>query len=52
LNAYSVQHATPPTYIEAVYRASQPHNQVGLRDDYSKDMAIRMTAFGRASSSR
>jgi len=47
LNACSVQQATLPTYIEAVYRASQPPIQVGLRDDYSKDMAIRMTAFGR-----
>jgi len=47
LNMCSVQHATPPTYIEAVYRANQPHNQVGLRDDYPKDLAIRMTAFGR-----
>jgi len=47
INACSVQQATLPTYIEAVYRASQPPIQVGLRDDYPKDVAIRMTAFGR-----
>jgi len=47
MNGCSFQQATPPTYIEAVYRASQPPIQVGLRDDYPKDIAIRMTAFGR-----
>ena len=46
MNACSVQQATPPTYVEAVYKANQPTYQVGLRDDYPKDMAIRMTAFG------
>ena len=47
LNACSVQHATPPTYIEAVYRANNPPSQVGLRDDYPKEVAIRITTFGR-----
>jgi len=47
MNRCSFQQATPPTYIETVYRASQPPIQVGLRDDYPKDMAIMMTAFGR-----
>ena len=47
VNMCSVQHATPPTYIEAVYKANNPPNQVGLRDDYPKDIAIRMTAFGQ-----
>ena len=47
LNACSVQYATPPTYIEAVYRANNPPSQVGLRDDYPKEVAIRITTFGR-----
>jgi len=47
LNACSLQHATPPTYIEAVYRANNPPSQVGLRDDYPKEVAIRITTFGR-----
>ena len=47
MNGCSFQQATPPNYVEAVYRASQPPIQVGLRDDYPKDIAIRMTAFGR-----
>jgi hypothetical protein len=46
-NGCSLQQATPPTYMEAVYRANQPRVQVGLRDDYPKDLAIRITAFGR-----
>ena len=47
MNGCSFQQATPPNYIEAVYRASNPPIQVGLRDDYPKDIAIRMTEFGR-----
>ncbi|HUV54563.1 MAG TPA: hypothetical protein VMW03_05110 [Candidatus Krumholzibacteriaceae bacterium] len=47
MNGCSFQQATPPNYIEAVYRANHPVTQVGLRDDYPKDIAIRMTAFGR-----
>ena len=47
MNGCSFQQATPPTYIEAVYRASQPPTQIGLKDDYPKDLAIRITAFGR-----
>jgi hypothetical protein len=46
VNGCSFQQATPPTYIEAAYRASNPATRVGLRDDYPKDLAIRMTAFG------
>lgn len=46
MNACSVQQATPPTYVEAVFRANQTFTQVGLRDDYPKEVAIRMTAFG------
>jgi hypothetical protein len=46
LNACSVQHATPPTYIEAEYRANLPLTQVGLKDDFPKDIDIRITAFG------
>jgi hypothetical protein len=47
MNGCSFQQSTPPTYIEAVYRANHPPIQVGLRDDYPKDLAIRITAFGR-----
>jgi hypothetical protein len=47
MNGCSFQQATPPTYVEAVYRANHPPIQVGLRDDYPKDLAIRITAFGR-----
>ena len=47
MNGCSFQQATPPNYIEAVYRASNPPIQVGLRDDYPKDITIRMTEFGR-----
>jgi len=46
MNRCSVQQATPPNYIEAVYKASHPITQIGLRDDYPKEFAIRMTAFG------
>jgi len=46
MNSCSFQQGTPPSYIEAVYRASNPITRVGLRDDYPKDLAIRMTAFG------
>jgi hypothetical protein len=47
MNRCSVQQATPPNYIEAVYKASHPITQIGLRDDYPKDLAMRMTAFGQ-----
>ena len=47
MNGCSFQQATPPTYIEAVYRANHPVTQVGLRDDYPKEVAIRITTFGR-----
>jgi hypothetical protein len=47
MNGCSFQQATPPTYIEAVYRANHPVTQIGLRDDYPKDLAMRMTAFGQ-----
>jgi len=46
MNRCSVQQATPPNYIEAVYKASHPITQIGLRDDHPKDIAMRMTAFG------
>ncbi len=46
MNGCSFQQATPPNYIEAVYRASNPATRVGLRDDYPKEIDVRMTAFG------
>lgn len=46
MNGCSFQQSTPPNYIEAVYKASNPAIRVGLRDDYPKEFAIRMTEFG------
>ena len=46
LNACSVKRARPPTYIEAEYKANRPLTQVGLKDDFPKDIEIRITAFG------
>jgi hypothetical protein len=46
MNGCSFQQATPPNYIKAVYKASNPVTRVGLRDDYPKEFAIRMTEFG------
>ncbi len=47
MNRCSVQQATPPNYLEAVYSAKLSITQLGLRDDYPKDLAIRMTEFGQ-----
>ena len=46
MNGCSFQQSTPPNYIEAVYKASNPVTRVGLRDDFPKEFAVRMTEFG------
>jgi hypothetical protein len=46
MNGCSFQQATPPNYIEAVYKARNPVTHVGLKDEYPKEFAVRMTAFG------